>query len=124
MAFVPAQWLHHFVLPLVAGGDVRVREVIGARERKLLRESDLERDESAQRIAEARHAIVSELVMAPPEPTLDDEALRLAAAMQNLLFLLHPGSKAASVTQRRLRAVSAYATQLATLPLPDLELED
>jgi hypothetical protein len=124
MAFVGAQWLHHFVLPLVAGGDVRVREVVGARELKLLRESDLDRDESAQRIAEARHAIVSELVMAPPEPTLDDEALRLAAAMQNLLFLLHPGSHSPSVTQRRLRAVSAYATELATLPLPELELDD
>jgi hypothetical protein len=124
MAFVAAQWLHHFVLPLVAGGDVRVREVVGARELKQLVESDLDRDESAQRIAEARHSIVSELVMAPPEPTLDEEALRLAGAMQNLLFLLHPGTNTASVRRSRLRAVSAYATQLATLPLPDLELDD
>ena len=80
MAFDPAQWLHHFVLPLVAGGDVRVAHVIGARELKLLLESDLDRDESAQRIAEARHAIASELVLTPPEPALDEEALRLAGA--------------------------------------------
>ena len=116
MAFEPAQWLHHFVLPLVAGGDVRVAHVIGARERKRLLETDLERDESAQRIAEARHAIASELVLTPPEPALDDEALRLAGAMQNLLFLLHPGTNAPSVTRRRLRAVSMYATEMATLP--------
>jgi hypothetical protein len=124
MAFDPAQWLHHFVLPLVAGGDVRVAHVIGARELKLLVESDLDRGESAQRIAEARHSIASELVLTPPEPALDEEALRLAAAMQDLLFLLHPGTNAPSVTRRRLRAVSAYATQLATLPLPDLDIDD
>jgi hypothetical protein len=124
VAFDAAQWLHHFVLPLVAGGDVRVAHVIGARELKPLLESDFERDESARRIAEARHAIVSEIVLAPPEPALDEESLRLAAAMQNLLFLLHPGTRAPSVTRRRLRAVSAWAAGLATLPLPDLDLED
>jgi hypothetical protein len=124
MAFEPAQWLHHFVLPLVAGGDVRVAHVIGARELKRLVESDLERDETGRRIAEARHAVASELVLTPPEPTLDADALRLAGAMQNLLFLLHPGTAAPSVTRRRLRAVSTYATQLATLPLPNLDLDD
>ncbi|HEY2744553.1 MAG TPA: hypothetical protein VGL86_08015 [Polyangia bacterium] len=124
MAFDPAQWLHHFVLPLVAGGDVRVAHVIGARELRTLVTTDPTRDESGARIAEARHAITSELVLSPPEPTLDEEALRLAAAMQNLLFLLHPGTNAPSVTRRRLRAVSTYATELATLPLPDLDLDD
>ena len=99
MAFDAAQWLHHFVLPLVAGGDVRVAHVIGARELDLLRRSDLERDESGERIAEARHSIASELVLTPPEPALDEEALRLAAAMQNLLFLLHPGTNSPSVTR-------------------------
>ena len=124
MAFDPALWLHHFVLPLVAGGDVRVAQVIGARELTLLRGGALGSDESAHRIGEARHAIVSELVLGSPEPELDDDALRLAGAMQNLLFLLHPGTQTVSVTRRRLRAVSAYATQLATLPLPDLDLDD
>jgi hypothetical protein len=124
MAFDSAQWLHHFVLPLVAGGDVRVAHVVGARELKSLVESDFTRDETGTRIAEARHAIASELVLAPPEPTLDEEALRLAGAMQNLLFLLHPGTNAPSVRRSRLRAVSAYATELATLPLPDLDLDD
>ena len=61
MAFEPAQWLHHFVLPLVAGGDVRVQQVIGTRELKQLLEHDFARDDNAQRIAVARHAIVSSL---------------------------------------------------------------
>lgn len=123
MPFEPAQWLHHFVLPLVAGGDVRVSQVIGARELTRLRGAALD-DETGRRIAEARHAVVSEVVIAPPEPELGDEALRLAAAVQNLLFLLHPGTATLSVTRRRLRAVSAYATRLATLAMPDAALED
>lgn len=120
MAFVAAKWLHDFVLPLVAGGDVRVAHVIGARELAALAATELERDEVAARIKDARHAIASELVLAAPPPALDAEALRLAGAMQNLLFLLHPGTSAPSVTRRRLRAVSSYATELATLPLPDV----
>jgi len=124
VALDAAQWLHHFILPLVAGGDVRVAHVLGARALDMLVRHDFDRDESALRIAEARHSIVSELVMGALEPTLDEEALRLAAAMQDLLFLMHPGTNAPSVTRRRLRTVSAYATQLATLPLPDLDLEE
>ncbi len=121
MAFAPPLWLHHFVLPLVAGGDVRVATVLGAREMKQLTESSFDDDESARRIAEARHAVVSELLIDPPEPQLDEEALRLAAAMQNLLFLLHPGTVTWLARRRRLRAVAAYTTQLATLPLPDAD---
>ncbi|MDB4967509.1 MAG: hypothetical protein JWN44_3198 [Myxococcales bacterium] len=124
MAFDPKLWLHHFVLPLVAGGDVRVQQVIGTRELQQLLTFEFGRDESAQRIAEARQAIVSELVIDPPEPELDEDALRLAAAMQNLLFLQHPGTQTVSVTRRRLRAVSSYAAQLATLALPDVDLDD
>jgi hypothetical protein len=43
--------------------------------------------------------------------------------MQNLLFLMHPGTNAPSVRRRRLRVVSTFATELATLPLPDVELD-
>lgn len=123
MKFQPARWLHHFVLPLIAGGDVRVAAVLGARELELLRQTDFDNDENGRRIAEARHALTAELLIAPPEPELDDDALRLAAAMQNLLFLLHPGTASPGVTRRRLRAVSAYTADLATLPLPDADEE-
>lgn len=121
MAFDPAQWLHHFVLPLVAGGDVRVAAAVGARELGALRLAPLDRDPSAERIAEARHAIVAELILGARAPELDEDALRLAAAMQNLLFLAHPESAKLTVTRRRLRALSAFATQLATLPLPEAD---
>jgi hypothetical protein len=121
MAFAPPLWLHHFVLPLVAGGDVRVATVLGGRELKQLTETSFDGDESARRIAEARLAVTSELLIDPLEPVLDDEALRLAAAMQNLLFLLHPGTATWTARRRRLRAVAAYTTQLATLPVPDVD---
>jgi hypothetical protein len=65
MSFDPQKWLHHFVLPLVAGGDVRVATAIGARELDLVRTASLERDPAVERIAEARHAVVSELLLAP-----------------------------------------------------------
>lgn len=123
MKFAPARWLHNFVLPLIAGGDVRVAMVLGARELRQLKDSDFDNDENGQRIGEARHAIVSELLISPPEPELDEDALRLAAAMQNLLFLLHPGTAALGVTRRRLRAVSAYTAELATLHLPEADEE-
>lgn len=119
MAFDPQAWLHHFVLPLVAGGDVRVSTAIGARELHLLRSAAFPPGGAAERIAEARHGLVSELLLGAPPPALDDDAVRLAAAMQNVLFLLHPGSAGVTVRRRRLRLVSAFATQLATLPLPD-----
>jgi hypothetical protein len=124
MTFSPSQWLHHFVLPLVAGGDVRVQQPIGARELKELYEADFARDESAQRIGESRHAVVSELVIAPPEPELDPDSLRLAAAMQNLLFIMHPAAGGVGVRRGRLRQLSTYSTKLATLPLPDVEMDD
>ena len=55
--------------PLRPAAGGRRRRARGAtssapRERKLLAETDFDRDESAQRIGEARHALVSELVLA------------------------------------------------------------
>jgi hypothetical protein len=127
MAFDAAEWLHHFVLPLVAGGDVRVRRALGAAHVKQLFDAvatldpALDNDASVRRIAEARQAVTAEILIAPPEPPLDAAALQLAVAMQNLLFLAHPGTAALSVRASRLRAVSVFSTRLATLPLPGPE---
>jgi hypothetical protein len=126
MTFDPDKWLHDFVLPLVAGGDVRVATAIGARELETaLRAPELttsaSADSAVRRIAEARHEVVSELVMGAPEPQLDEASLRLAAAMQDLLFLAHPGADGAGVRKSRLRALSNFAVQLAALPLPAVE---
>jgi hypothetical protein len=124
MSFDPDKWLHDFVLPLVAGGDVRVAAAIGAHELDAALsapELPTASVDAVRRIAEARQGVVGELLMAPPEPKLDEDALRLAAAMQDLLFLAHPGAGAVGVRRRKLRALSTFAVQLAALPLPSVD---
>ena len=49
---------------------------------------------------------------------LDEASLRLAVAVQNLLFLAHPGAQGLPVTQSRRHRVAQYAAQAATLPEP------
>jgi hypothetical protein len=124
VAFDPDKWLHDFVLPLVAGGDVRVATAVGTRELAVALaapEVATSADDALRRIAEARHDVVSELLIAPPEPILDEPSLRLAAAVQNLLFLAHPAADGAGVRKGRLRALATFAVQLATLPLPAVD---
>lgn len=113
-------WLHGFVLPLVAGGDVRVSGVIGQRELDRLVVSPVisgSRDESVLRICEARQAVMAELLLAPPLPELDDDALRLAAAVQDLLFLSHPDARGAR--KRRLAEVARFAAEAVALAPPE-----
>ncbi len=112
----PATWLHHFVLPLVAGGDVRVQSAVGAGELELMLAMPPDGDPAVGRIAEARQAVMAELILDPPPPALDEPALRLAAAMQNLLFLVHPASGGTLVRKKRLSKVAQYARELADLP--------
>jgi hypothetical protein len=116
-------WLHGFVLPLVAGGDVRVSGVMGQRELdELIVDPWItsQRDERVHRIAEARHAVVSELLIDPFEPELEDESLTLAVAMQNLLFLSHPGTAGAFVRRSKLRQVAEWsALKVRALPEPE-----
>jgi hypothetical protein len=117
------QWLHGFVLPLIAGGDVRVSEVIGQRELDRLVVAPLDRDEAALRIAEARQAVMAELLLDPPLPELDDEALKLAAAVQDLLFLSHPDARGPQVRKRRLAEVARFAASVAELLPPERALD-
>jgi hypothetical protein len=117
------EWLHGFVLPLVAGGDVRVRGPLGAPDLAELERLaiELERDERVQRVAEARQAVMAELIVELPAslPELDGEALRLAIAMQNLLFLAHPAAESAGVRRRRLRDLARWSAALVeSLPRP------
>jgi hypothetical protein len=112
------EWLHGFVLPLVAGGDVRVRGALGAAELGALLEAQSLGGESQARIAEARHQVAVELVYDAPRPALDETALRLAVAMQDLLFLQHPGARGPFVTRGRRRQLARFAVEMATLPPP------
>jgi hypothetical protein len=118
-----AEWLRGFALPLVAGGDVRIHAVLGQSELDALLTASLEvarvAGEVVGRIGEARHAVAAELVIGVPEPDLDADAIRLAVAVHDLLFLSHPGTRAASVRKGRLADVARWAAGVAQLPPPD-----
>jgi hypothetical protein len=104
------KWLHGFALPLAAGGDVRVSSVVGQRELDTLLGSSplFDRDEKAERLAEARHAVAAELLLSTREPELDAASITLAAAVQNLLFLSHPAASGTAVGRRGTRRVADF----------------
>jgi hypothetical protein len=110
------EWLHGFVLPLVAGGDVRVRGALGAVELKQLLDGTIDGEPAAEAVGEARLAIGAELWIDAEAPLLDEASLRLAVAVQNLLFLAHPDAQSLPVTKSRRKQVAQYATQCASLP--------
>ncbi len=117
-----SEWLHGFVLPLVAGGDVRVRGALGSVELKTLVDGGIEGLDAAEQVAEARQQVAAELWLDAAPPMLDEPSLRLAVAIQDLLFLAHPGAHALSVRASRRRKVAEFAAQTASLPAPrDLE---
>jgi hypothetical protein len=113
------KWLHDFVLPLVAGGDVRVAGVLGQRELKRLILHPLDREESGLRVSEARQAVMAEILIDPAPPELDEEAVRLAVAMQAVLFLSHPEAQGSTVRKSRLKELGRWAADVATLPAPE-----
>src|SRR5206468_5087380 len=63
-----------------------------------------------------RWALARELQLRPIPPPLDEETLRLAAALHDLLFLYHPASGSPAPRTRRLREVARGAALLARLP--------
>lgn len=112
------KWLHEFVLPLVAGGDVRVARVFGAVELRRLEDEafTMESDERALALADARQEVMAELIIDPAPPALDDDAIRLALAVQAMLFFAHPAATAPTVRKSRLREVARWTeAQLAAL---------
>ncbi len=117
-ATLEQKWLHDFVLPLTAGGDVRISGVIGQAELDRLLTAPLEREDSGLRVAEARQAVMAELVIDPAPPELDSDAIRLAAAVQALLFLSHPATHATTVRKSRLKELAHWAAETATLQEP------
>lgn len=107
------EFLEHFVLPFVAGGEIHVGKPIDAR-----RIEDYERElpeASVPLVAidEAREAVLSELVVRPPAMVFDADELHLAAAVHNLLYLAHPDAEAGSLSQSARTKVVASAQRFA-----------
>jgi len=113
MAELLPEWLHHFLVPLVAGGDVRVARPFGAVERRqLCDEALVTNDERTDALGEARLAVAAEILVVAKEPKLDDEAIDLAIAVNNLLFLSHPAASGSLVRKSKLGRIAEWSVNL------------
>jgi hypothetical protein len=110
----PHDFVEEFVLPLVAGGTLHVGAPLGRAGYDKLRDTKIAIELDGA-ILEARSAIAGELLVDAVPPLLDAEALRLAVAVHDMLFLFHPGAEAISVRDRRLDQVAQFAGTLASL---------
>jgi len=106
-------WLHHFLVPLVAGGDVRVSRPFGALERRqLCDEAVATDDERSRALGEARQSVAAEILVSPKEPQLDDETVDFGIAVNNLLFLSHPAASGSLVRKSKLARVAEWSVNL------------
>ncbi|MDB4955535.1 MAG: hypothetical protein JWO36_3104 [Myxococcales bacterium] len=111
------EFLERFVLPLVAGGELHVGAPIPM--------PDLERWEaelgsaSVELVAvdDARHAVLSTLVVRPPALVLEGDEIALAAGLHNALFLVHPRADEWSVSDRQRRKIIDTALAMVSRPL-------
>jgi len=104
-----------FVRPLVGGGTAHVGAPIGRAGLDKLRDAEHDRSALAD-VAVARAAVAGELLVDGAPPLFDLEALRLAVALHDLLFLFHPRADALSVRDARLEEVARFAAACARLP--------
>lgn len=112
-----ADFLSSFVLPLVAGGEVRVGRPLAATDVQEF-EKELP-DASVELVAvdEARAEVLSALVVRPPALVLDADELYLAAALHNVLFLIHPDAAGVLATRRARARLVETTRRMAAQPL-------
>jgi hypothetical protein len=116
-----------FLVPLVAGGEVRVGRPIDAAMLGRVVErvaqptgttaAMLQRCEA--RLSIARRNGIADLALQMPDVLLDEEAVTLAAVVHNLLFLSHPRARGGAG-----RRASAHALAVGTRALADLSALD
>jgi hypothetical protein len=115
----PQTFFEEALLPLVRGGEVMVGEPIDADGLAAIIDPDAPGQSGARAsIAEARRAVAETICLAPPPLELDDEALHLAVALYDALFLTHPDARGRSEKARA--RVAEFAEACARLaPPPD-----
>ncbi|GAB4528377.1 MAG: hypothetical protein Tsb0020_45560 [Haliangiales bacterium] len=106
-----------FVLPLVAGGELRIGRPISLAEAEHLGQDLPHASAPLVEIDEARAAVLSELIVRPPALVLDADEVYLAAALYNVLFLVHPEVDGVTLGRRGLSRVAETARRLAAQPL-------
>ena len=110
-------FLDKFVRPLVAGGELHIGAPIPT--------ADVDRWDSELAHAsvelvavdDARHNVLSTLVVRPPALVLERDELALAAGLHNALFLVHPRAERWSVSDRARRRIIDNALSLVSQPL-------
>ncbi len=111
-----AEFLEGFVLPLVAGGELRIGRPLSIED---LQQFEVDLGEASVplvEVDEARAEVLSEIVVRPPALVLDADELSLAAALHNVLFLIHPRSGSWLVTKGSLSEVARTAQHFASRP--------
>jgi hypothetical protein len=106
--------LERFILPLVRGGELAVGRPISLDELRALEEQIPHATEKIVDVDEARADVLSDLVVRPPALVFDLDELSLAAAVHNLLFLVHPRADSWSVSGSSRRKVIETAQQMAS----------
>jgi len=112
-----AAFLESFVLPLVAGGEVRVGRPLALDEVAMLEQELASVSPQLMAVDDARGAVLSTLVVRPPALIFDGEELALAVGLHNALFLVHPSVEGWSVSDRQRRRVVETAQRLVSQPL-------
>ena len=110
-------FLDKFVRPLVAGGELHIGAPIPT--------ADVDRWDSELAHAsvelvavdDARHNVLSTLVVRPPSLVLEGDDLALAAGLHNALFLVHPRADTWAVSDRQRRRIIDNALSLVSQPL-------
>jgi hypothetical protein len=101
-----AEFLEHFVLPMVAGGEMHVGKPIDVKKLKDYEHALGEASVPLVAIDEARETVLSELVVSPPPLVFDVDELHLAAAVHNLLYLVHPDADGFGAQSARTKVIA------------------
>jgi hypothetical protein len=112
-----ADFLEHFCLPLVRGGEALVGKPLTEAELEEMARQLPHASEPLVAIDEARTDVLAELVVRPPALVFDVDELLLAAAIHNLLFLSHPRTESWTVSEAAERRVLESAYVFASQPL-------
>lgn len=112
-----AEFLETFVLPLVTGGELKVTRPLSLTDLEHFDEDLPHATRELVAVDDARTDVLAELVVRPPALVLDSDELHLAAAVHNVLFLVHPDMDTWTITGRARSRIVDTARQLAARPL-------
>lgn len=110
-------FLEHFVLPLVAGGEVHVGRPIPPDELSRLQAELDGATVPLVAIDEARTDVLSAVCARPPALVLGDDELALAVGLHDALVLAHPDADGALITDGMRRRIAGAALAMVSQPL-------